>query len=319
MANLSREEIAQIYQSRIAVFEGLQEEAVYEIKNALNQTSIKYHSITARIKKLESLVAKVESKQIEDPFSELKDIVGTRIVTLFLSDIDKIIAVLKSTFDISNVDNKIDDSDPRLFGYFSVHLIANIKASFSGTRYDKIKPQCFEIQIRTIAMDAWASASHYLDYKSEADVPEDLRRDFNALSGLYYVADKHFEMFFRSRAATLEQIDRSFEEERPPLNSLINFDILMAFLKDRYPDREAPDSGDLSDLLGELRKIGIPDLGTLVNRLDATENWFVSYETNHPPRDRVLFDENGQEIEEDYPGRFTATGAVRVRLDRLAP
>ena len=52
----------------------------------------------------------------------------------------------------------------------------------------------FEIQCRTILQNAWASVSHRLAYKGEASIPEALRKDFHALAGLFYVADKHFEL-----------------------------------------------------------------------------------------------------------------------------
>ena len=52
----------------------------------------------------------------------------------------------------------------------------------------------FEIQVRTIAQDAWASVSYHLDYKKEETIPVELRRDFYALSGLFYIADQHFKI-----------------------------------------------------------------------------------------------------------------------------
>jgi len=51
-------------------------------------------------------------------------------------------------------------------------------------------------------MHAWSIISHYLDYKTPNAVPSELKRDFNALSGLFYVADQHFEMFFKSSKAS---------------------------------------------------------------------------------------------------------------------
>ncbi|MBI4489516.1 MAG: hypothetical protein HY694_10565 [Deltaproteobacteria bacterium] len=68
----------------------------------------------------------------------------------------------------------------------------------------------FEIQIRTIAQDAWASISHYLDYKKESDIPAQLRRDFYALSGLFYVADRHFAML--KKELTEYFVDKSSQE-----------------------------------------------------------------------------------------------------------
>ena len=67
-------------------------------------------------------------------------------------------------------------------------LVAIMRAEYSGPRYDNIAVLPFEIQVRTIAMDAWANVSHHLDYKSDKDVPAELRKDFYALSGLFYLA-----------------------------------------------------------------------------------------------------------------------------------
>jgi putative GTP pyrophosphokinase len=257
----SRESITQKYYLRHGTHEALKEEVVFTIRKLLDQSEIKYHSITARVKELDSLLTKLEGNDTADAFENIPDIVGARIVTLFLSDVNRIIQLLSSAFDVIRTDNKIDDSDPRLFGYFSVHVDARLKNEFCGPRYDYIKEIPFEVQVRTIAMDAWAAASHYLDYKSDIDVPADLKRDFNALSGLFYVADKHFETFFRSRAAKLKRIDRAFKEAHPPLHEALNLDNLMAFLHTRYPNREHSDSTHVSGLLLELRELGLTDLG----------------------------------------------------------
>src|SRR5580693_2800546 len=120
------DQIISTYQSNLGLYQALRDEVVFDIRHRLDQTDIKYHSVTARIKEVASLIKKVESKQIKDPFVEIPDIVGARIVALFLSDIQKIIDVLVSAFDITFIDNKIDDTDPRLFGYFSVHLHGRI-------------------------------------------------------------------------------------------------------------------------------------------------------------------------------------------------
>jgi putative GTP pyrophosphokinase len=64
----------------------------------------------------------------------------------------------------------------------------------SGPRYDPLKHLRFEVQVRTIVMDAGAAVSHHLDYKGGTSVPSELRKDFYALSGLFYVADQHFEV-----------------------------------------------------------------------------------------------------------------------------
>src|SRR5882724_7674996 len=117
------------------------------------------------------------------------------------------------------------------FGYFSVHFICKIRANYIGPRYDGLKDQNFEIQVRTISMDAWANISHYLDYKSDTDIPKDLKKDFFALSGLFYVADTHFEMFFKNKK---EQAKKTKKELDSNLDIAINLESLDAYLKKRF-------------------------------------------------------------------------------------
>lgn len=89
---------------------------------------------------------------------------------------------------------------PDNFGYMAFHLTAKLKDSQVDHTLDEVKSVPFEVQIRTIAQDAWASISHYLDYKKESEIPARLRRDFHALSGLFYVADVHFAFLTEEKA-----------------------------------------------------------------------------------------------------------------------
>jgi len=170
------------YKKRIPLWEKLPHEALFIIQDSLNSSEVKIHSVIHRIKTFKSFLEKADRKQLADPFDQIRDVVGIRIVCLFLSEIERITALIEDAFDVLAQDNKVDVSS---FGYMSFHLIVKMKKSYSGPRYRDIGGMAFEIQIRTIAMDAWAAASHYLDYKSEGDVPSDLRRDFYALSGLF--------------------------------------------------------------------------------------------------------------------------------------
>lgn len=121
----------------------------------------------------------------------------------------------------------------------SVHFIARMKQAYSGPRYDKIAGFLFEIQVRTIAMDAWANVSHHLDYKTDKDVPAELRKDFYALSGLFYVADRHFEMFYSQSIESRKQMKELFEDtaslEDKAMQEL-NLDTLSAYLVTKFPD-----------------------------------------------------------------------------------
>jgi hypothetical protein len=149
------------------------------------------------------------------------------------------------------------------FGYMSVHFIATMKKEHSGPRYDHIASFPFEIQVRTIAMDAWANVSRYLDYRTDQDVPNDLKRDFYALSGLFYVADKHFEMFYKARTQSQEHMIELFEEasSQTKAEQEINLDSLSAFLRKRVPTRSPSGSKEISELVDDLVNGGYRSMG----------------------------------------------------------
>ena len=275
--SLDREKLSQEYALRLSLLSALEREARHEIETALTTNGVKYHSVSSRVKTLKSVMDKAEGKSLQDPLDVLVDLVGVRVVALFLGDVGKIATLLKGAFDVQFVDNKIEDGDLSKFGYLSVHLHVKIKNSFSGTRYDHIKNLVFEVQIRTIAMDAWASASHYLDYKSEEDIPTDLKRDFHALSGLFYVADKHFEMFFRNRQASVKDV-QNHSQKSDFLKEEINFDTLSEYLAKKYPERSEPDASFISELVKSLHERGLKKLAELAVLLDEKAAYVAQME-----------------------------------------
>ena len=173
------------YSERLPDFKLLKNEGVRTLKNTIRESWIKVHSITGRIKGFDSCVDKVTKDKIEKPFDGIKDFIGLRVVCLFLSDLDRVEKVINETFEVVDRDDKINDSKKDVFGYMGKHFIVKLKAK------KETNPMPFEIQVRTIAQDAWDSVSHHLDYKTNS-IRDELKRDFHALSGLFYVADTHF-------------------------------------------------------------------------------------------------------------------------------
>jgi hypothetical protein len=177
-----------------------------------------------------------------------------------------------------------------------------MRKEYKGPRYDKIAGMPFEIQVRTILMDAWSNVSHYLDYKSDIDVPTSLRRDFYALSGLFYIADSHFELFFKSSKQSQAQMARLAVESKPRLaEQEINLDTLTAYLRSRFPERQQSTPGGVSELVQDLRTCGystIQDIDTIIER---TSDAFLAYEAAHPPSSTV-------------GGRYLDVGVVRVSV-----
>ena len=190
---LNQDDIDQLrneYNSRKGLFNQLIETAKFIISQEIQ--NIKIHSFNHRIKGFDSFVDKIRRKGVKEPFQEIMDVVGLRIVCLFRADVKNIGVIVKKNFEILEEDDKINSVDVNIFGYMSLHYKAKLKDVQPD--YKDIKDIPFEIQIRTIAQDAWATISHDLDYKNESEIPIHLKRDFHALSGLFYVADTHFEI-----------------------------------------------------------------------------------------------------------------------------
>jgi len=190
------ERLFEEYQIRKENTKSLIDQVKYNIYRATTRDNIKIHYIFDRLKEFDSFLSKIKRKKLIDPFNEIHDLIGFRIICLFLEDITKIGDLLSKEFEVFFIENKIEEASHDVFGYMASHYKARLKDKDKDK--DKIvdlaKNYSFEIQIRTIAQDAWASISHHLFYKHDISLPANLKRDFHALSGLFYIADTHFSL-----------------------------------------------------------------------------------------------------------------------------
>jgi hypothetical protein len=151
------------------------------------------------------------------------------------------------------------------------HYIVKLGKEYRGKRYDDILTLECEIQVRTVLMDAWASVSHHLDYKKETDIPSTLKKDFNAVSGLLYAADTHFELFREGIEKSKEQLMESVKSDRLDMNQEVNLDSIIAYLKWRFPDRERYSVSTYSDLVSDLSKLHYTTIGEIDRAVQIAE------------------------------------------------
>ena len=133
--------------------------------------------IKTRIKKPESIVKKLKKNgyesTIENMVKYVNDIAGIRVICSFTSDIYQIAEMIINQNDIKVLSVKDYIMNPKPSGYKSYHLIVMIPIFLS----DRIIDAKVEIQIRTVAMDFWASLEHKIHYKFEGNAPEDIKRE----------------------------------------------------------------------------------------------------------------------------------------------
>lgn len=132
---------------------------------------------SSRLKSPESILKKVHRKGIEFSLEtikdNIKDIAGIRITCPFVSDVFKISEMIGNQKDVEMVEVKDYITNPKPNGYQSLHLIVKIPVFMS----DRVEEVFVELQIRTIAMDFWASLEHRIFYKYDKDIPQRIKND----------------------------------------------------------------------------------------------------------------------------------------------
>lgn len=147
----------------------------------------------SRLKSPESILKKIFKKNIDfslDAIKEnIKDIAGIRITCSFKSDIYALCDMIEKQKDIEVIERKDYIKNPKPNGYQSLHLIVKVPVFLS----DREESVCVEIQIRTIAMDFWASLEHKIYYKYEKDIPNRLASELKAAADSASALDDKME------------------------------------------------------------------------------------------------------------------------------
>lgn len=133
--------------------------------------------IKSRIKSPESIVKKLkrygQESTIENMVVYVNDIAGIRVICSFTDDIYQIAEMLSNQSDIKVIEVKDYIENPKPSGYTSYHMLVTVPVYLS----DRIVETKVEIQIRTVAMDFWASLEHKINYKFEGEIPDSIRTE----------------------------------------------------------------------------------------------------------------------------------------------
>lgn len=182
--------------------------------------------ITSRIKSASSIARKIRLKNkeltVENILKYIHDVAGVRIICSFTSDIYKIADAIAKQDDVKVLKVKDYIANPKENGYMSYHMIVSIPIFLSN---DVIETKV-EIQIRTIAMDFWASLEHKIYYKFEGKAPEGIRDELRECARIISFLDnkmlsineevKHYHDDFNGGAAMTPNIVYNTPNSRLP-------------------------------------------------------------------------------------------------------
>ena len=149
--------------------------------------------IKSRLKEPESIVKKLRRQgyesTIENMVKYVNDIAGIRVICSFTSDIYRIAEMIRLQNDIHVIAVKDYIRLPKASGYKSYHMLVTVPVFLSDRTVD-VK---VEIQIRTVAMDFWASLEHKINYKFEGNAPEHVKRELIECAGMVSALDNRMQ------------------------------------------------------------------------------------------------------------------------------
>ncbi len=170
--------------------------------------------IKTRIKSPQSIVKKLKrsgyESSIDNMVNYVNDIAGIRVVCSFTSDIYRLAEMIGRQNDLTVLSVKDYIKHPKESGYKSYHMLVTVPIFLT----DRIIDTKVEIQIRTMAMDFWASLEHKIYYKFEGNAPEYISRELRECAGLISMLDAKMLQLNEAIQETKEAQEEQEEERK---------------------------------------------------------------------------------------------------------
>ena len=144
--------------------------------------------VTGRVKSVESIQEKMALRgiKLENIAQDLQDIAGVRIMVQFVDDVEEVLTLLRSRHDMTIIQERDYINNMKSSGYRSYHVIIE----YSVDTIDGQKTVLAEIQIRTLAMNFWATIEHSLNYKYQGVFPEEMKERLQRAAEAAYLLDE---------------------------------------------------------------------------------------------------------------------------------
>ena len=183
--------------------------SLYRDKRALGPV----HNTQSRVKEKRSIEEKLKRMGLKDSIfnakDSLQDIAGIRVICYFVEDIYNMAGILKRQPDLVVIKERDYISHPKPNGYRSYHIVLGIPVYCLDTmEYFPV-----EVQLRTMAMDFWASMEHRVCYKKNPDYREELEREFRRYAQVLEDIEMEFEAYNERKGIKMEQEKRIQENE----------------------------------------------------------------------------------------------------------
>ncbi|MDR0297955.1 MAG: GTP pyrophosphokinase family protein [Streptococcaceae bacterium] len=167
--------------------------------------------VTGRVKRYDSIVAKARHRgynvQSSESLAQMEDIAGIRVMVQFVEDIYDVLALLRSRTDFQVIEERDYIANQKDSGYRSYHVIV----SYTIDMIDGPHQVLAEIQIRTLAMNFWATIEHSLEYKYEGTIPQNVRARLTRAAEVGFALDNEMSAI-REEIRDAQLLFERFEE-----------------------------------------------------------------------------------------------------------
>lgn len=185
-----------------------------ELKKKEEYSPIEF--VTGRIKRVSSILEKAKRLNVPMEMLEqgIEDIAGIRIMCQFVEDIYRVVDIIRAREDMRVVYEKDYITHQKESGYRSYHVIIDYPVQMA----DGLKPVLAEIQVRTLAMNFWATIEHSLNYKYKESLPEELKIRLKKAAEAAFTLDEEMS----SIRDEIKEAQKHFEDKSNVVSRVLN-------------------------------------------------------------------------------------------------
>lgn len=212
MSIIEPDKILEKYNSIYPILEKISKKLHENVEKKIDFNKIqRIDRITARAKSPDSFLAKAQkldknkNRKYQNPFCDIQDQIGVRIITCYLDDVEKVRETIEAYYTFIEAKTKKPESVEE-FGYEAKHYIFHIPEDLYEKYNSSPIPKFFELQIKTLFQHAWSEAEHDLGYKPENPLNKVQRRKIAFTAAQAWGADNIFNEVFTELNRTTNKL-----------------------------------------------------------------------------------------------------------------
>jgi len=286
-----RQRLVILYKKSISVYEKLTEAIKQILSSIVEQENVQCAlPIQARTKDIASFLEKVDRKQYKDPFSQMTDLTGSRIVLYFEDDVRFMKDVVADKF-VIDFDKSVDRKEklpPSQFEYAGVNYVASLPKDHPLlAEHPEFKGKLFEIQIMTLCQLSWEEMQRKIEYKAEDLVSTLVSRRLSMLCALFELADVEFQYLMQrgieellGQPITLRSM-RIYSNKARSIGKAISDGMKTGVLSKSPPEEDVGYLDELCDACVVFGLKTLADLDMLLSKNESVPHMYATIRKYH--------------------------------------